>query len=408
MATTRVQIDRDVREGGHPRGGFVESFVELHGLTLLRAARRHSASASDADDAYQRTLETLLTKAPEGDDERVLAWALTVVKNEAMMEHRRSAKFADQSYEDYSETVSIAADETHERIEDAERFGQGREALARIKPDQVRCLLLRAEGMDYDEIIDQTGFSYAKVNRCLSEGRSAFRERVARLDSGAECRRFDGVLLQIADGIASGQPKADAELHLRNCLTCQSTLREYMQAPDRVAAFLPVGLAAVGSAGLWQRVVDACQSSYANLQERLFGHAASAQQGSEMALAKKAALVAGAAASLIAGGAVIEHNGGNDKPAPRTAAPAQNAVPKPLAAAAQKPNHRGADRSSRNPRDATTADAVGKKAGKPVDTGSSVDGPQAGGSIPGSSSNQSPASPPAESGSSTQSPDLAP
>ena len=40
--------------------------VERHAGQIMATARRYSATAEDAEDAYQRGLEILLTKAPHG------------------------------------------------------------------------------------------------------------------------------------------------------------------------------------------------------------------------------------------------------------------------------------------------------------------------------------------------------
>ena len=51
----------------------------------------------------------------------------------------------------------------------------GREALQRISATQARCLVLKAEGLSYDEIAAETGFSRPKVHRALTDGRRVFR-----------------------------------------------------------------------------------------------------------------------------------------------------------------------------------------------------------------------------------------
>src|SRR5258708_1530915 len=51
---------------------------------LRRHARRYSMCAADAEDACQRGLEILLTKAPTADRVELRAWLFTVVKHEAL------------------------------------------------------------------------------------------------------------------------------------------------------------------------------------------------------------------------------------------------------------------------------------------------------------------------------------
>lgn len=296
------------RRPAHPRSELLERFVAEHGGALMRVARSHASNAADADDAYQRTLEVMLTKAPEtADGDRLMAWAITVARNEALMQHRRRKKIAHDSFEEISKTWVDVPGGPDEGLVERERLGHGREALQRLTSDQMRLLLLRADGFSYDEICARTGFSHAKVNRLLCEGRKAFRDRVERIDSGAECRRLEGVLSMIADGEARDEARRDAELHLAGCVSCQVTLREFAAAPSRASELLPIGALAGGASGDWvARAGEQLQSWGANLQERLFGSATSAHQGAEMTFAKKAALATAVTAAVVAGGAGVQ------------------------------------------------------------------------------------------------------
>ena len=67
-----------------------------------------------------------------------------------------------------------------DRVVEREELDIGREALLRINPDQARCLLLRADGMSYDEIAAETGYTYAKVHRALHQGRRVYRALLGR------------------------------------------------------------------------------------------------------------------------------------------------------------------------------------------------------------------------------------
>src|SRR5436189_1628345 len=57
--------------------------IERHGAQIMSTARRYSATAEDAEDAYQRGLEILLTRAPSTAEDDLLPWLKTVVKHEA-------------------------------------------------------------------------------------------------------------------------------------------------------------------------------------------------------------------------------------------------------------------------------------------------------------------------------------
>lgn len=322
---TQMYKDETPRNGLSP--DLAEKFVIEHGNAVLRVARSYCSSAQDADDAYQRTVEILMTKAPEGvSGAQLFSWACTVAKNEALMESRGRRLSVATDFDEIADALESDLPTPDERLEADELLGQGREVLAQLRPDQTRCLLLRADDLSYPEICEKTGFSYAKVNRLLSEGRQALRHRHEMLVSGNECRRFEDVISPYADGQAEPEIARALELHLEHCMGCRATLRDYNGAADRVAGVLPIGILATltGERGIFERIADYCQSVYATVQERLFGQVAAGQQTAEMATAKKIVVVAAVGGSLIAGGAAIENNARDSVPkaAPPASSPA--------------------------------------------------------------------------------------
>src|SRR5438477_6369418 len=70
----------------------VLSLLSRHSAGLLATARRYSASPQDAEDAYQRGVEILLTKAPTTREDELLPWLKTVVKHEAFAVRKASAR----------------------------------------------------------------------------------------------------------------------------------------------------------------------------------------------------------------------------------------------------------------------------------------------------------------------------
>src|SRR5712672_2866438 len=54
-----------------------------HSAGLLATARRYSITPEDAEDAYQRGVEILLTKAPTTTEDELLPWLRTVIKHES-------------------------------------------------------------------------------------------------------------------------------------------------------------------------------------------------------------------------------------------------------------------------------------------------------------------------------------
>ena len=106
---------------------------------------------------------------------------------------------------------------THDRAAQYARLPQAAEALGQLKPQEIRVLQLKAEGYSYREICQLTGWTLTKVNRCLTEGRRAFVERLAGIEAGSECER----LRPLVSALAMGRPPAKdlhaLRPHLRTC-----------------------------------------------------------------------------------------------------------------------------------------------------------------------------------------------
>jgi hypothetical protein len=187
-----------------------------------------------------------------------------------------------------------------------------------VTSDETRCLLLRAEGLNYDEISHRTGFTHRKVSRCLWKGRGKLTGRVADIESGSECERIEPLLSLIADGDAAAA--LEARPHLRNCSRCKSTLREYRVAPQRLAAALPIASLAASDHGIDQ-LVGAVNQLVTGLTERFNGHVIQVQQWLETGSAKKATAVVAASAAIAGGGALatesIDTSGSGLTPAAR-------------------------------------------------------------------------------------------
>jgi RNA polymerase sigma factor (sigma-70 family) len=324
------------------------ALIGRYGADIMATARRYSSTREDAEDAYQRGLEILLTKAPSVSEQDLVPWLKTVVKHEAFSLHRARERHGAPT--DRADLVqSAVAPPPHEQVERLERLQQGAEALGRLKPQEIRCMLLLAEGHSYKQIQEITGFSYTKVNRCLSEGRRSFLRRVERIESGAECERLAPLLSALADGEAGARELALLRPHLRTCLSCRAALRDAREVPARVAVLAPVGLLAGAGGGhhALSGGAGGLRSAWDWLHERAVGLVLRGHDALEAATAHKVAAAAASAAALGGGGiATIEvtgapaahhHRGHHAAPArPDAVAPAARAW-RPAAATAPLP-----------------------------------------------------------------------
>ena len=263
--------------------------VELiahHGAALKRAARRYSLCGADAEDAYQRTLEILLTKAPSDRGHELLGWGKTVVKHEALAIRRNRERLLgttpprEREGEDRDQVALIPSgdDGPAEHVERREEVARSREALRGLKPAELRALTLLAEGYSYAEIGEITGFSQTKINRCLAEGRERFRKLVSDSEDGSRCAEMASLLSAFCDQETSAEETAAVREHLRACGGCRAAVRAYRTTPARVAALVP---ALPASRSLLERA----QELLLGIQSRLPGAGAAADASMAQAAA---------------------------------------------------------------------------------------------------------------------------
>jgi RNA polymerase sigma factor (sigma-70 family) len=146
---------------------------------LRRTARRYSLCADDADDAYQRAVEILLTKSLPVDPRHLAAWMQVVTRREALAVRRSRERLLGLDTEDHDEPLDrIASDlpNPQERLERREQLTGAMRLLLMLKPQERRALVLHAYGYSYAEICQLCGWTYTKVNRCLAEGRARLRK----------------------------------------------------------------------------------------------------------------------------------------------------------------------------------------------------------------------------------------
>jgi RNA polymerase sigma factor (sigma-70 family) len=330
--------------------------MRRHRAEVMASAQHWAETPEDAEDAYQRGMEIMLTKAPSSDPEHLVPWLKTVVKREAWAIRRQRERQSPPAGE-HEELDSPGPLSAHDHAERLDRLRRGAEALGWLKPNEVRVLLLKAEGLSYQEICDETGWTYTKVNRCLSEGRQRFQDRLAGIESGAECRRLAPLLSRLADGEALAEDMALLRPHLRTCLTCRARLRDYRATPAKVAAVAPPVVAS-GALASWLR--DALGAGSGWISERSAAIAVRWHQAAELAAAHKAAAVVASAAVIGGGGVATFSSVDGGTPLPARSAPAtggatsgppvvpQPAVPK---AAAPGGENRDEDRQpAREPR----------------------------------------------------------
>jgi RNA polymerase sigma factor (sigma-70 family) len=257
-------------EGARKRAA-IETYSR-HEIALRRTARRYSICADDADDALQRGLEILLTKAPTDDPRELIRWTQTVVKHEALAVRRDrerilsgpAAVATEPGREDWVALLPADGAGPLERAERHEAIARSREALQALKPQELRALTLLAEGYSYAEIGEITGFSRTKINRSLAEGRERFRKLLSRSEDGTRCTELQPLLSAFCDGEGKAEDAATLREHLRACHNCRATLRAYRAAPGAAAALAP-------ALPLARSLFDRAHDAFAGLAARFGG-----------------------------------------------------------------------------------------------------------------------------------------
>src|SRR4051794_11130806 len=315
-AATHLPVDPEpavvVRRSAEQAEQLVLDLIAAHADSLLRTARRFSLCADDAQDAYQRGLEILMRHAARLDSDRAGGWLHTVVKHEALAINRSRSRSVGGDEVDFDTLEVRTAASPEDRVLGFERVARSAEALQRLKPQEVRALWLKAMGNSYQEICEQTGWTYTKVNRCLAEGRKSFLARYAGIEAGEECARWAPVLSAMVDGEATSDQLLDLRPHLRNCAGCRAALRELRGSNAPLGALFPVGGLALaggdggrleGASDLLTRLWDAL---WGDLSDRAATAAFRAQSMAQAIVPTKTVATAASVAALAGGGIAVD------------------------------------------------------------------------------------------------------
>lgn len=281
----------------------VEDLLSSGSTPFKGTARRYSLCAADAEDAYQRSLEILITKAPTTERSELRPWLHTVIKHEALAIRRQRERLL-AGGDEPPESRLEATPGPEEGAPERERLRRSAEALGHLKSSETQCLLLKALGYSYDEIAARTGFSWTKVNRSLTEGRRSFLDRYGKIQSGEQCARFEPLLSAACDGEVCDEDERRLKEHLRSCASCRAALRGFRSVPARLAQLLPptILLPVLQRGSWWSRLHD---SFSAAAGDRVAVASYKLQQVGEIVGAQKATAVVATTAAL-AGGAVAQ------------------------------------------------------------------------------------------------------
>ncbi len=151
-----------------------------HYNRLLGIAKGNTPTRADAEEALQEAFVAFISHYNPGSGAPPIAWLTLTLKRmcwaKARYAHRELSSHAPDSATDDTDgswlNATAAAGDMTEQVE---QVHDARQALSSLKPDERQALGLLGLGYSYKEICQLTGWSYTKVNRCISEGRAAVR-----------------------------------------------------------------------------------------------------------------------------------------------------------------------------------------------------------------------------------------
>jgi RNA polymerase sigma factor (sigma-70 family) len=142
---------------------------------LLAIARRNSASLEDAEEALQDAFILFIDHFEPDNGAPPLAWLTLTLKRRCWALYRHQRLRAARQRSGDAERLPDRGRLPDEIAEVSDSVAKVRHRLANLKPDERKALGLLALGYSYREICGLTGWTYTKVNRCISEGRASLR-----------------------------------------------------------------------------------------------------------------------------------------------------------------------------------------------------------------------------------------
>jgi RNA polymerase sigma factor (sigma-70 family) len=148
---------------------------------LLSIARRNAVNEADAEEALQEAFANFIRAFDASSEAPPLAWLTLTLKRQCWRQRREAhlERQVGQEAERGAQELGSVIESIPSRAAGPEQRVLGRvDARARLvalKPDQRTALGQLAAGYSYKEIAARRGWTYTKVNRCISEGRAALR-----------------------------------------------------------------------------------------------------------------------------------------------------------------------------------------------------------------------------------------
>jgi RNA polymerase sigma-70 factor (ECF subfamily) len=155
-------------------------FAEYHG-PLVRMLYRRTGDRERAEELAQETFARAVAAPPQNPRPWLFAVAINLVREEA----RRTARQGRRLELYRAEGPAAAPSPESELLRDEERR-RVQAALAALNPRDRDALLLKAEGMDYDEIAATLGLAKGAIGTTLARARRRLVEAYRAQERGTD------------------------------------------------------------------------------------------------------------------------------------------------------------------------------------------------------------------------------
>jgi RNA polymerase sigma factor (sigma-70 family) len=154
-----------------------------HHRRLLAISTRNSPSVEDAEEALHDAFTLFIDHFDPDGQAPPVAWLTLTLKRRCWATYRHQRLLPMQPL---SPTLTplqpspetAAQRPLHELAEITHDAKRMRGAFKQLKPNERRALSMLALGYSYTEIAERTGWTYTKVNRCITEGRARLRRLI--------------------------------------------------------------------------------------------------------------------------------------------------------------------------------------------------------------------------------------
>ena len=176
------------------RAVILDDLMRSHGRELRGQAAVNSPRKRYVDDALADASVAFLRfyNGPEGVD--ALRYMMVCVRTAAWEIDRRRRRIEEHDVDRFMPEevhrrriagIPELGEEPDERYERSESVQERKDLLAQLKPDERTAITMFAYGFSYEEICDRKGWTYTKVNRCMTEGRQRLRQLLAAQEGGS-------------------------------------------------------------------------------------------------------------------------------------------------------------------------------------------------------------------------------